>query len=143
MKKILAITIGIIMVVLVSAQTPNDDKSEIKIKFQATSWEKALALSAKENKPIFLDISTSWCGYCKRMKSKVYTDAEVAAYYNANFINVIVDGEVGEGIKLNKKYGVTAYPALIFINPDGSLNHQTKGYHKPDKFIKLGKSVIK
>ncbi|PKP51489.1 MAG: thioredoxin [Bacteroidetes bacterium HGW-Bacteroidetes-1] len=145
MKSILTIAVGIIMMVLVAAQIPgseNENAGTSAIQFKSGSWNEVLALAKKENKPVFLDISASWCGYCKRMKANVFTDVEVAKYYNSNFINVAVDGEKGEGIDLAKKYGVKGYPTFVFLNPDGSLAYQTSGYHNPEKFLELGKNVV-
>lgn len=144
MKSILTIATGIIMMVLVAAQIPGNENSNADspaIQFTSDSWNEVLALAKKENKPIFLDISASWCGYCKRMKANVFTDPEVGKFYNTAFINVSVDGEKGEGIELAKKYGVKGYPTFVFLNPDGSLAHQTSGYHNPEKFLELGKNA--
>lgn len=114
-----------------------------RIQFTSASWNEILATAKKENKPIFLDISASWCVYCKRMKAKVFTEPEVAKLYNSTFINVSVDGEKGEGIQLAKKYGVKGYPTFVFLNPDGSLSFQTSGYHNKEKFLKLAKNGMK
>lgn len=145
MKSLSTIATGIIMMVLVAAQNPGIENINVdvsSIQFKSGSWNEILALAKKGNKPIFLDISASWCGYCKRMKAKVYTEAEVAKYYNSNFINVSVDGEKGEGIELAKNYGVKGYPTFVFLNQDGSLAYQTSGYHNPEKFLELGKNVV-
>lgn len=146
MKSILTIATGIIMMVHVVAQTPGNENANTNnsaIQFNSGSWNELLALAKKENKPVFLDISASWCGYCKRMKANVFTDTEVAKYYNSTFINVAVDGEKGEGIELAKKYGVKGYPTFVFLNPDGSLAYQTSGYHNQKKFLELGKNAVK
>jgi len=144
MKTIAIITTGLLMMVLVATRFPGNEtpeKSNEGIHFKTGTWAEALKLAKAENKPIFLDISTSWCGWCKRMKSKVFTNADVANYYNSNFINVSVDAEKGEGIKLKNKYGVTGYPTFVFIKPDGSLAKKHAGYRSPEKFIQLGKSI--
>jgi len=132
------------MMILVAAQNPNIENTNADvsaIQFKSGSWNEILAMAKKENKPIFIDISASWCGYCKRMKANVFTDIEVAKYYNSTFINVSVDGEKGEGIELVKKYGVKGYPTFVFLNPDGSLAFQTSGYHNQEKFLELGKNA--
>ena len=144
MRSILTIAMGIIMMILVAAQNPNIENTNADvsaIQFKSGSWNEILAMAKKENKPIFIDISASWCGYCKRMKANVFTDIEVAKYYNSTFINVSVDGEKGEGIELVKKYGVKGYPTFVFLNPDGSLAFQTSGYHNQEKFLELGKNA--
>lgn len=145
MKMIVTIATGIIMMFSVAAQntvTKQNAETE-QIQFNTASWNEILAMAKKENKPVFLDISASWCGYCKRMKAKVFTDPEVAKLYNSSFINVSVDGEKGEGIALAKKYGVKGYPTFVFLNPDGSLSSQTSGYHNSKKFLELAKKAKK
>jgi len=141
MKMIATIVAGFIIMFSVAAQNPGTEQNieSEKIQFNAASWNEILALAKKENKPVFLDISASWCGYCKRMKTDVFTEPEVAKLYNTTFINVSVDGEKGEGIQLVKKYGVKGYPTFVFLNPDGSLSFQTSGYHNKEEFLKLGK----
>jgi len=144
MKSLAIIATGIIMMVLVAARPGNENStaSGSEIQFQSGTWNQSLALAKKENKPIFLNISASWCGFCKRMKANVFTDIEVGKLYNSTFINVAVDGEKGDGIELAKKYGVKGYPTFVFLNPDGSLVYQTSGYHNPEKFFELGKNAI-
>jgi len=146
MKTITIIAAAIIMFAIVAAQSPGKESSgettnATKIEFNSASWDEILALAKKENKSIFLDVSTSWCGYCKRMKANVFTDTEVAEYYNSAFINVSVDAEQGEGLELAKKYGVRGYPTFVFINADGSLSKQISGYKRAEKFLALGKSI--
>ncbi|MBW6489945.1 MAG: thioredoxin family protein [Lentimicrobium sp.] len=119
---------------------PDLGSDELKINFHTGTWNEALQLAQQQNKPVFLDLSTSWCGYCKRMKANVYTDASVADYYNSTFINVSLDAEKGEGIQLARKYGVRGYPTFVFLNPDGSLAKQSSGYRNPEQFIALAKN---
>lgn len=144
MKSLSFIATGIIMMIFFAARpdSENSTASGSGIQFQSGTFKQASALTKKENKPIFLYISTSWCGYCKRMKANVFTNTEVGKLYNSTFINVAVDGEKGDGIELAKKYGVKGYPTFVFLNPDGSLAYQTSGYHNPEKFLELAKNAI-
>ena len=144
MKVILTIATGIIMMLSVAAQNQSTKQNveTDRIQFTAASWHEILTTAKKENKPIFLDISASWCGYCKRMKANVFTEPEVAKLYNSTFINVSVDGEKGDGIELAKKYGVKGYPTFVFINPNGELIMKASGYRAPEQFVELGKTAI-
>ena len=78
------------------------------ISFQEMSWTDALAKANKNERLIFVDCYTSWCGPCKKMAKDVFTNAEVGDYFNAHFLNLKIDMEKGEGPALAKKYQVKA-----------------------------------
>jgi len=114
---------------------------ESEISFHQGNWDDALKLAKQEDKLVFLNISASWCGPCKLLKSQTFTDAEAGAFYNASFINVALDGEIGEGIKLAQRYAIKGYPTLLFVDGEGQIVAQTAGYHNARNFIELGKKV--
>ena len=112
------------------------------IEFNHDSWSAILALAKKENKMIYVDCYTSWCGPCKWMAKNVFTNDTVADFYNANFINAKIDMEVGEGIELAKKYDIRAYPIMIFLNADGEQLHRTCGSTSVKNFVAIGKRAL-
>lgn len=73
----------------------------------------------------------------------VFTDKAVGEYFNAHFINVSIDGERGEGIKLANNYKVRGYPALYFINHKGKVVSARHGFMNASQLIKFGKQVKK
>ena len=111
------------------------------VRFEQMSWAQVKAKAARENKMIFFDAYTTWCGPCQFLDEKVYTDAGVAAYFNENYINVKFDMESGEGIQLAEEFDVTAYPTLLFFNASGELVHKYIGAMKAPEFIQLGKNA--
>jgi thiol-disulfide isomerase/thioredoxin len=113
------------------------------IQFETSSFEAIKEKAKKENKLIFLDAFTTWCGPCKWMAKTVFTNDTVAQFYNANFINAKIDMEKGEGLELAKKYTVRCYPNLLFINGDGEIVHRKGGALKPTDFIALGEKTKK
>jgi len=76
------------------------------------------------------------------MDKNVFTDENVAAIYNRNFINAHTDMEKGEGIDLRKKYEVKAYPTFLFINGDGEIVHKAVGQSSVTEFIQFGLDAI-
>ncbi|MCE7068339.1 thioredoxin fold domain-containing protein [Dyadobacter sp. CY326] len=121
-----------------------DTRTEEKgIQFTEAKWAEILKKAKAENKIIFFDAYTTWCGPCKLMQKNVFTRDDVAAVFNKDFINVKYDMETGEGLKLAGKYKLKAYPTLFFIDGKGKVVKQVIGYQTPEKLLDLAKSVQK
>lgn len=112
------------------------------IEFEHGTFTELLAKAKKENKMIYIDCYTVWCGPCKWMAKNVFTNDTVADFYNKNFINAKIDMEKGEGIDLAKKYDIRAYPTMLFVNADGEQLHRTCGSSLSADFIKTGKNAL-
>src|SRR5687768_11668505 len=54
------------------------------------SWQQVKQKAKTENKYIFLDCFTTWCGPCKVMDNNVYPNDSVGKYFNSKFISVRV-----------------------------------------------------
>lgn len=105
------------------------------IEFSHDSMNVSLRKAKESGKLIFVDAYTTWCGPCKMMSNEVFVLPEVGKFFNANFINMKIDMEAGEGIELSKKFGVKAYPTFLLINGDGEIIHRVVGSSKADVFI--------
>lgn len=113
------------------------------MEFHHGTWDEALAKAKASGKLIFMDAFTTWCGPCKRMSAQTFPLQEVGDFYNANFINVKMDMEKGEGLMLAGKYGVDSYPTLLYIDGEGKLVSKAIGYMDGPKFIDAGKSALR
>ncbi len=112
------------------------------IEFFDGTWDEALAKSKAEERPIFVDCYTTWCGPCKRMAKQVFTQAAVGEFYNANYINVKIDMESKMGRKFGSKYPVQAYPTLYFIDAAGEVLHKIKGGQQAEGLLQMGNFVL-
>lgn len=116
--------------------------TEKGISFKHEAWADILKLAKAENKLIFVDCYTSWCGPCKMLAKTVFRDAKVGLLMNSKFINVKMDMEKGEGIDIRSKYDIKAYPTLLFINSDEEVEHRIVGVVSSDDFIKGANDVL-
>jgi thiol-disulfide isomerase/thioredoxin len=118
----------ILIIILLIGSSISDGFSQSRsIQFIKKPWQEIVAMAKQENKLIFLDAYASWCGPCKWMAANMFTNDTVADFYNRTFICASFDMEKGEGVDLRKKYGVRAYPSLIFINTDENMVHEKVG----------------
>lgn len=100
-------------------------------------WQSVLEKAERENKLIFMDCYTTWCGPCKALSEEIFPQKEVGDFFNSNFINVKYDMEKGDGEMLNQRYKahIPGYPTLLLINSGGEVVHQMAGYMEADKLI--------
>lgn len=112
------------------------------IEFFHGTYAEALEKAQKENKLVFMDAYAEWCGPCKRMAATTFKDEKVGKYFNDNFVNVKMDMEKGEGPGLQRKFDVSAYPTLLFINGKGEVVHRTMGGQGNDQILALAKTAL-
>lgn len=132
--------IAIAALLLISASRPESNSTAIN--FYKGDFKTALDEAKKQNKLVFIDAYTSWCGPCKMLSTKTFTDKEVGSYFNEHFINLSVDMEKGEGPNLANKYNVHHYPTLIIADPKGDRITFTVGYIIPEDMLAFGKHGV-
>lgn len=132
MKKFVLLFTCMFVMVSVFAQT----------NFQDLTLEKALEKAKAENKYVFVDCYTSWCGPCKMMAEKILPLEEVGTYMNEHFVCVKFDMEKGEGRQIAQKYRVTSYPTFLMLKTDGSLlNRVIGGTRTGEEFLEKVKQA--
>ena len=105
------------------------------VKFEDCTFSEVLAKARKENKPVFMDCFTVWCGPCKVLSNQIFPMKPVGDFFNSNFVNFKMDMERGEGIELAKRYGIKVYPTLLVLDSEGNLLHRFTGARPPRALI--------
>jgi len=110
-------------------------------------FDEGLAKAKAEGKNIFVDLTASWCGWCKKMEKETFTQPEVVKMVNENFVPVKVWGDsdkelVIEGYKITERnlatsaFGVTGFPTFFFLCPNGKAYNRLIGYRVKDALMK-------
>ena len=115
----------------------------VGIKFFTGSWTDALAEAKRQNKPLYVDVYTTWCPPCQRMARVAFPNSMIGAKFNSYFIIYQVNAEVGEGPVLAKRYAIASYPTALFIIPTGEIVHRAVGYGGVNAMIKQADMVVK
>ncbi len=130
--------------------------SEAGDKVNWMTWEEAIDANKKEPKKIFVDVYTSWCGWCKKMDKTTFMDASIISELNDNFYAVKFNAEQKEIINFNGsdfKFvnqgrrgvhqlayalldGRLGYPAFVLLDESFSRIMVSPGYKQVDQLIK-------
>ena len=94
------------------------------------------------DKPAVIDFYATWCGPCKMMNERVFTQKVVGDYFKKNFIPLKVDMEKGEGIALRKKFDVNAFPTMFILDAEGNIVGKLQGARDTDIFLKELKEIL-
>ena len=106
------------------------------VKWTDESYEQMLARAKQENKYIFIDFFTTWCGPCKRMDENTFTNAKVQELLNS-MISADWDAEKDPWMAQATQYKISHYPTFLVIGPDGKEVDRHIGYLDPAEFIEV------
>ncbi|UIR55320.1 thioredoxin fold domain-containing protein [Sphingobacterium sp. SRCM116780] len=121
---------------------------------QGLDWNQIKEKAKKENKYIFVDVFTTWCGPCKYMSSTVFPQQKVGDFFNAQFVSTKIQMDKtdkdNEGVKswyneaerFAKDYNIVAYPTFLVFSPQGELVHRMVGGGEADEFIARAKEAL-
>ena len=114
--------------VIAETATEPETQPEQGITFFTGTLQEGLEKAKVENKLLFVDCYTTWCGPCKMLKKYTFTDANLGDFMKDKYISMEIDMEQPEGQIIAKKYGIEAYPTLLFLDKHGRVvNHQVGG----------------
>lgn len=84
------------------------------------TWDEMIAQREKDSankKKVFIDFTTGWCGWCKKMDATTFQDQSVVQYMNANYYAVKFDAETRDTIEFNGHTFINSDPAFIKSSP--------------------------
>ena len=93
----------------INAQDNTAGKQEKPATIKWYTFEEAVELTKKTPKKIFVDVYTSWCGWCKRMDATTFTHPVIVKYMNEKYYAVKLNAE--------QKTPIT-FDGNEFINPN-------------------------
>ena len=142
-----------------SAQThkaaTNETHSDSGVHFQHNmTWSDVQRKAKAENKYIFMDCFTTWCGPCKFMSKTIFPQKAVGDAMNDKFIAVKMQLDTSDAdndeVKsmyatahaIARNYKVNVYPTFLFFNTNGELVHRAVGSSEANAFIAKTKEAL-
>jgi thioredoxin 1 len=112
------------------------------IQWQDLSFEQALDVAIKEDKPIFIDFYATWCRPCKMLKSVTFPRESVGELFNKEFINLTIDVDKPAGRILANKYNVHSYPTILILDKNGGELGRKESFIIPILLTNWGEELL-
>ena len=159
MKNSLLAAVLLITLTLATCVTESYAQGSDQVRWM--TFEEAVERSKTEKRKIFIDVYTDWCGWCKVMDKKTFSEPAVAKLLNEKYYPVKFNAEQREDIVYN---GTTfkfmeaggrgthqlaaallnnqlSYPSVVFLNEDFAIIHILKGYRQAPEFHKFAEFI--
>lgn len=121
------------------------------------SFREAYELNQKAPRKMVIDVYTSWCGWCKVMDQRTFSQPAIIDYVNANYYAVKLDAEMKEDVTIGDKtfknqgqasgnahelaisllQGKMGYPTTVFLNEKMEMIQPISGYLEPRLFHQI------
>tara|TARA_B100000508_G_scaffold140085_2_gene140004 strand:- start:5073 stop:5594 length:522 start_codon:yes stop_codon:yes gene_type:complete len=123
--------------------------------------------SSDNEKHVFVDVYTDWCGWCKRMDQTTFKDPEIVELLDKYFVTIKFDAEQKDSIEFGGRYfkfvdngrrgynelasallqGKMSYPTYVFLNEKTQMIQPLPGYRSAKDLkpilIFIGKGIYK
>lgn len=104
-------------------------------------YERALELAAEQDKLLFIDFYTVWCGPCKQLDKYVFHNDSVGRLLGQQVVLLKYNAEQDTSFHLSKKFHVNSYPTGLMLTPEGRVLTRRSGFSGSDA-ASLGGSVL-
>lgn len=125
-------------------------------------FETAIDRNAEKKKFIFIDMYTSWCGWCKKMDATTFQDPSVINYLDQNFYAVKMNPESKEAVAykevlyesklygkkmynelaVNLMAGKMSFPSFVILNKREVKRGVIEGYQTSNQLISALKHYV-
>jgi thioredoxin-related protein len=154
-KKIrLILVLGVAILSLTSLNRVDGQIAAEESAVQWLTFEEAVKKAQREKRPIFIDVYTDWCGWCKVMDKNTFSDPKVAQILNTKFYPVKFNAEQREDVQFNGNTfkfvengrngyhqlaaallnNQLSYPTVVFLNEEFHMIQPLAGYRKAPEF---------
>lgn len=121
---LLAVTFSLVFATGIRAEEP----------FEDLPFDKALEKAGKEKKVVMIDFYTTWCGPCKMLDKSTWPNPDVKKLLMEKTVALKIDAEKNR--ELSQKYGISRYPQMVFIRPDGTEIDRLIGFRDAAAFLR-------
>lgn len=123
---------------------------------KSLTWQEVKEKAKAENKNVFVDCYTTWCGPCRLMDAEIFSKDSVGRFMEDHFISMRaqmdstqkdpadVVAHYVDAHWIEQHYRIKAYPTFLFLTPEGKLIGRGEGTVKwQNSFIAMADNALK
>jgi thioredoxin-related protein len=161
MRRIFVSFICVAVLISITAMAPKVTGPPEDSPVKWITFEQALEKSKTEKRKIFIDVYTDWCGWCKVMDKKTFTDPQVSKLLNEKFYAVKFNAEQRADVNFNGTVfkfiesghngyhqlaaallnNQLSYPTVVFLDEDFKMVQPVAGYREAPEFHKIAQFI--
>jgi thiol:disulfide interchange protein DsbD len=107
-------------------------------------YKAALILAKTQQRPLIVDFGASWCGACKELDQKTFSDPRVVRE-GGRFVPVRVDLSPGKDTKEKREilasYAQRGLPLVVLHKPTGEVAARVTSFVEADEFLHMLRAV--
>lgn len=139
-KTVFLLTITLLVIPGFAVAQSNTAGQELLVIDQ--NYDQALAAAAENDKLLFVDFYTTWCGPCKQLDRLVYQNDSMRAILHKDVVLLKYDAEKDSTFHLSKKHHVLSYPTGLILDQNGLVVNRIYSFAGEDAAA-LSNSVVK
>ncbi len=143
---------AVLVVLLISVVLIAPASAEFRVESLDNDFPNEVSEAAADGKQLVIMFHQAGCPYCDKMRTRVFPDPKVDAYYSKKFVMiesnirgnldvVAPDGKAMTERKLAKKLRVRATPVFMFFDKKGKQALRLTGFLDADLFVRAGQYV--
>lgn len=142
----------------ISTKSPSKTSDKVSEGLDWYTMNDVEALVKQDQKKILVDVYTQWCGPCKMMDKKTFTNPDVQKAINEKFHAVKFDAEGADSYNFKGKdwanpnhdpnkrgrnakhelanfFSVRGYPTLVVLDENFNILQKVVGYKTPEQLL--------
>jgi len=135
-----ALTLAAVAALALAGGGPRQDAREVRggperrVDWFEGTFDELLAAGRESERPILVHFWAHWSERSARVERTVLRDAEVLGRLD-DYLCFSIDTDVHELVPSTGRYGVTAVPCFVFLEPDGSPRDKLPTYLPTYRFL--------
>ncbi|CAN2040416.1 hypothetical protein GMMP15_1710003 [Candidatus Magnetomoraceae bacterium gMMP-15] len=119
--------------IMIMACTQSYDDASLKGKIGwVRDYNQGIKMASETGKPVMIFFTASWCSWCRKMVSDIFSKDDVAML-SEKLINIYIDVDKDQNIAI--KYQVRGVPTVLFLDSGGQIIMEYSGQRTAQDFI--------